>query len=205
MRFRNPKDVDWDHSYIDAISHWNSLIEFTKSHLNNPQIHFVLYEDLYSSFNSFSEIYQFLGLQENDGVRQSYQNCIKITSKIDERRISSLDEKAKLYILRNSNLQDYQKIINSPYFLKSTSSNGKKNHLTYSLGSEDIESAFRIFLGRNSTSADEIATLTDMDSNALVQHFLRKREFLSSRFHLQLILQLATKILEENNKSASSV
>lgn len=198
-RLNNPKDIDWEHSYIDAVSHWNSLIDFTKAHLSNPQIHFVLYEDLYSSFSSFSDIYQFLELQENVGVQQSYQNCIQVTSRNDSRRINSLDEQAKLYILRNSNLIDYQTLINSPYFLKSASGNRNKNALPPSLSLEDIESAFRIFLGRNPTSSDEASILADMDSSSIVRHFLASREFLGSRFRLQLILQLAAKILAEKN------
>jgi hypothetical protein len=60
-RLNNPNDPSWEHSYVDAISHWNKLIEFTKTHISNPQIHFVLYEDLYSSYDNLSKIYQFLG------------------------------------------------------------------------------------------------------------------------------------------------
>jgi hypothetical protein len=98
---------NWKFTVTDAVAHWNSLLDFLSERGNEPRIKVIIYEQFLSDVRVYRDLYQFLGLSEDEGFAERYEHMLQDAQRLMQRRAALVSDGQKLEVLRTAKLGLY--------------------------------------------------------------------------------------------------
>ena len=99
-------------SVESKVSIWNQLLQFTATHLNNPNVRVVVYEELISSIQNYKSLYQFLGLNLPKDEDLCFVKSVQRANQLQAAGRVEIAAPDKLKVLKGANFGLYQSILN---------------------------------------------------------------------------------------------
>jgi hypothetical protein len=97
----------WKFTAADAVAHWNSLLDFLSERGNEPRIKVIIYEQFLSDVRVYRDLYRFLGLSEDEGFAERYEQMLQDAQRLMKRRAALVSDGQKLEVLRTAKLGLY--------------------------------------------------------------------------------------------------
>jgi hypothetical protein len=190
-RKQNPND-NWALDVVDAVRHWNQLLKFLNEKKNDPQIHSILYEDFFTDVVEYRNLYKFLELDFDDACEERYVALIAKTKVLEDRRNTLLDDRQKLFIFKNADIENYKSILTGDlqeHGLRPPSPSSDSASPSV-IQLQDVLSAARIFFGEAELSGSEVGYLVGCNSTEILKFFLKSKKFQDNNFNRELILKM---------------
>jgi hypothetical protein len=99
--------------YRQAVSDWNLSLTTTLPLKGRANIMVVEYETLYFDHRLCDTIFDFLGLNCVNSVREFWFNAAIERENIEQKRVNGLSSPQKQHIMKNANFRDYKELVSS--------------------------------------------------------------------------------------------
>lgn len=98
---------NWKFTVMDAVMHWNSLLDFLSRHGSDSLVKVLVYEQFLSDTRAYEDLYRFLGLAIDASFGARYAKLVEDAERLTRRRSALVSDGQKYEVLRTANLDLY--------------------------------------------------------------------------------------------------
>ena len=98
---------NWKFTVMDAVKHWNSLLDFLAQRGGHSRVKVLVYEQFLSDMQAYEDLYRFLGLAIDARFEARYAKLVEDAERLTRRRSALVTDGQKYEVLRTANLDLY--------------------------------------------------------------------------------------------------